>query len=165
MTSFGTYIRTILDLGREEARQDGSASVEAQHLLLAMAAGPDAAPRRVLAAAGLDHQAIREALDREFEHSLAVAGVQAATFDLPQASRAPSRREDLGASARLAIERGFSAGAGQKGASRKDLRPAHLLLGILRAEAGTVPRALTLAGIDRAGLAERARQSLAAPPA
>jgi hypothetical protein len=31
----------------------------------------------------------------------------------------------------------------------------------LQAEAGTVPRALALAGIDRVGLAEHARQALA----
>ena len=42
----------------------------------------------------------------------------------------------------------------------KDLRPAHLLLGILLAEVGTVPRALTLAGIDRAELIVRIRQAL-----
>jgi hypothetical protein len=46
------------------------------------------------------------------------------------------------------------------GGRKKDLQPAHLLLGILQAEAGTVPRALALAGVDRAGLAERARQAL-----
>jgi D-alanyl-D-alanine carboxypeptidase len=37
----------------------------------------------------------------------------------------------------------------------------NLLIGILEAEVGTVPRALALAGIDRADLAERARQALA----
>ena len=37
----------------------------------------------------------------------------------------------------------------------------NLLIGILQAEVGTVPRALSLAGTDRAGLAERARQALA----
>jgi len=36
-----------------------------------------------------------------------------------------------------------------------------VLLGILRADVGTVPRALALAGIDRAGLAERTRRALA----
>jgi ATP-dependent Clp protease ATP-binding subunit ClpA len=70
MTTFGKYI----EQAREEARDDGSAAVEAQHLLLAIAAGPDAATRQILAAGGLDHRALRDALDREFEHSLAAAG-------------------------------------------------------------------------------------------
>jgi D-alanyl-D-alanine carboxypeptidase len=38
----------------------------------------------------------------------------------------------------------------------------HLLLGILRAEIGTVPRALALAGIDRAHLVLRVEQALTA---
>jgi D-alanyl-D-alanine carboxypeptidase len=152
MTTFGKYI----EQAREEARDDGSAAVEAQHLLLAIAAGPDGATGQIMAAGRLDHQALRDALDREFEHSLAAAGISTAAFDLPQPSRAPTRPTRLGASARLAIERGFTS-AGRK----KDLQPAHLLIGILRAEAGTVPRALALAGIDRAELAEHARRALA----
>jgi hypothetical protein len=43
---------------------------------------------------------------------------------------------------------------------KKDLQSAHLLLGILEAGAGTVPRALALAGIDQADLAARVRQAL-----
>jgi ATP-dependent Clp protease ATP-binding subunit ClpA len=155
MSTFGDYVHAILEQGREEARQDGSAAVEAQHLLLAVAAGPQAVPRQVLTTAGLDHRVIRDALDREFERSMQAAGVSAATFDLPQSSRSPQRPRRLGASARLAIERGATSGR------KKDLQPAHLLLGILQADVGTVPRALALAGIDRADLANRARQSLA----
>jgi ATP-dependent Clp protease ATP-binding subunit ClpA len=157
MVTFGTYLQRIMGPAQEEARRDGSATVEAQHLLLAIASGPDAAPRRVLAAAGLDHQAVRDALDREFERSLAAAGVSAAAFDLPRASNS-LKKPGHGASVGLAIERGFTA-AGHK----KDLRPAHLLLGILQAEVGTVPRALALAGVDRTELAERTRQALATP--
>jgi ATP-dependent Clp protease ATP-binding subunit ClpA len=153
MTTFGSYVHAIMDRGRDEARDDGSAAVEAQHLLLAVAAGPDASSRQALAAAGLDREAIRAALDRELEHSLAAVGVSAAAFDLPRPSPRPDRPSRLGASARLAVDRGFS------GVGKKALRPAHLLLGILLAEAGTVPRALDLAGVDRAGLAERVRRA------
>jgi D-alanyl-D-alanine carboxypeptidase len=152
MTTFGKYI----EQAREEARDDGSAAVEAQHLLLAIAAGPDVGTRQILAEAGVSHRTLRVALDREFEHSLAAAGISAAAFDLPQPSNTPARPARLGASARLAIERGFASAA-----RKKDLQPAHLLIGILQAEAGTVPRALALAGIDRVGLAEHARQALA----
>jgi ATP-dependent Clp protease ATP-binding subunit ClpA len=152
MTTFGKYI----EQATEEARDDGSAVVEAQHLLLAIAAGSDAVTRQILTAGGLDHRTLRDALDQEFEHSLAAAGISAAAFDLPQPSKSPARPARLAASAKLAIERGFTSAA-----RKKDLQPAHLLVGILQAEAGTVPRALALAGIDRAGLAEHARQALA----
>ena len=36
----------------------------------------------------------------------------------------------------------------------------HLLLGVLAAQAGTVPRALALAGVDQADLAAQTRQAL-----
>jgi D-alanyl-D-alanine carboxypeptidase len=36
----------------------------------------------------------------------------------------------------------------------------HLLLGVLDAKVGTVPRALALAGVDRAELARRAARAL-----
>jgi ATP-dependent Clp protease ATP-binding subunit ClpA len=155
MITFGTYLHAIMGLAEDEARRDGSATIEAQHLLLAIASGPDGAPRRVLTAAGLDHQAVRDALDREFARSLAAAGVSAHAFDLPPASNS-LKQPGHGASIGLAIERAFAVAGHKKG-----LRPAHLLVGILQAEVGTVPRALALAGVDRAALAERARETVA----
>lgn len=155
MITFGTYLHRIMGLAQDEARRDGSATIEAQHLLLAIASGPDAAPRRVLAAAGFDHQAVRDALDREFARSLAAAGVSAHAFVLPPAGNS-LKQPGHGASVGLAIGRGFAI-AGHK----KDLQPAHLLLGILQAEVGTVPRALALAGVDRAALGQRVREALA----
>ncbi|GAA2810174.1 hypothetical protein GCM10020219_097610 [Nonomuraea dietziae] len=44
---------------------------------------------------------------------------------------------------------------------KKDLRPAHVLLGILQAEVGTVPRALALAGVDRTDLLTRVQNAIA----
>jgi ATP-dependent Clp protease ATP-binding subunit ClpA len=149
------YINAIIEQGAAEAREDGSAATEAHHLLLAIAAGEGTAAHRVLTAAGLGRQAIRDALDREFEHSLSAVGVTLASFDLPKHSPAPEPPK-LGASARLAIERGFAAATG-----KKDLRPAHLLLGVLDTEIGTLPRALALAGLDRVDLMARAREALA----
>jgi len=43
---------------------------------------------------------------------------------------------------------------------RGQIRPGHLLLGVLAAQAGTVPRALALAGADSGDLAARTRQAL-----
>ncbi|WP_433417818.1 Clp protease N-terminal domain-containing protein [Microtetraspora malaysiensis] len=154
MAAIDEYINTIVDQGAHEAHADGSATIEAQHLLLAIAAERESATSEILTSAGLDRQAIRDALDREFEHSLSVAGVSL-SFDLPQPSRAAKRPTQLGASAKLALERGFASVS-----RKKDLRPVHLLLGILQAEIGTVPRALTLAGIDQAGLTARLLRTL-----
>ncbi|MCA2229199.1 Clp protease N-terminal domain-containing protein [Nonomuraea aurantiaca] len=155
MSAIDHYINAIMEWGAAEAREDGSAATEAHHLLLAMAADEGTAAHRVLAAAGLGRQAIRDALDREFEHSLSAVGVSVASFDLPKPAPAPEPPK-FGASARLAIERGYAAATG-----KKDLRPAHLLLGVLDTEIGTVPRALALAGLDRVDLMARAREALA----
>ncbi|MEO3812546.1 Clp protease N-terminal domain-containing protein [Sphaerisporangium sp. B11E5] len=160
MAVIDEYINTIVERGGHDARHDGSETIEAHHLLLAIAAEGDAASREVLTSAGLDHRAVRDALDREFEHSLNAAGVSAGTFRLPPPSPAGTPPAKLGASARLALERGFSSVS-----RKKDLRPGHLLLGILRAEAGTVPRALALAGVDRDDLITRLRSTLPAADA
>lgn len=68
--------------------------------------------------------------------------------------RARARRPRLGASSKHAMER---MAAGHR---KKDLRSGHLLPGVLQAEVGTVPRALALAGVDRAELIEKVRSAL-----
>lgn len=156
MTQFDKYLTMILDRAGREAREDGSATVEAHHLLLAIAADQEPPTHDVLSSVGLDYRAVREALDREFEQSLIGVGVSRAAFDLPWPSSPPVRSQQLGASVKLALERGAASGV-RKG----DLRPPHLLLGILQAGVGTVPRALALAGVDRADLTARLRHALA----
>jgi len=150
------YLRRILERGRAEARRDGSPAVEAQHLLLAIAADPGTAARRVLAEAGLDRDAVRAAVDREFAASLRVAGVELTGFALPPATADPHRDVDLGTSAKLVLERAVRVAG--RGPGR--IRPAHLLLGVLDTGVGTVPRALALAGVDRAELVARTRAAL-----
>ena len=153
MAAIDVYIDAIIKCGARAARDDGSRAIEAHHLLLAVAAEGDVSSRAVLTSAGLDHRAVRDALDREFEHSLSAAGVSAAAFRLPPPAPAGPPPSRLGASARLALERGFACVS-----SKKDLRPGHVLIGILRAEAGTVSRALALAGVDRDELIGRVRR-------
>jgi D-alanyl-D-alanine carboxypeptidase len=146
MSKFDHYLNAVLERGAREAHDDGASAVDAHHILLAMAAGSDP----VLTAAGLDHAAVRAALDQEFARSLGAAGVTLTTA-LRRGSRPPQGSPGLGASARAAIERGFAA------VSRKrDVRRGHLLYGILSAQFGTVPRALDLAGVDRAELSRAA---------
>ncbi|MFI7469610.1 Clp protease N-terminal domain-containing protein [Nonomuraea sp. NPDC049646] len=155
MSTIDHYINDIVVRGAAEAREEGSAATEAHHLLLAIAAVEGTAAHRVLATAGLGRQAIKDALDREFEHSLDAVGLPLASHDLPRPFRDPKDHPKPGASARLALERGFAAAKG-----KKDLRPAHLLLGVLSADVGTVPRALALTGVDRAGLIDRVEETL-----
>jgi ATP-dependent Clp protease ATP-binding subunit ClpA len=155
VTSFGTYVHTTIEQAGHQAGRDGSATIEAHHLLLAVAAQQGTTAHQVLTSVGLDQQAIREALDREFGHGLRAAGVSAAAFDLPQPSSDHEPSARVGASAKLALERGVAAAA-----RKRELQPAQLLLGILEAHLGTVPRALALAGIDQADLTARVRQVL-----
>jgi len=158
VADFPKYLQGVLDRAGDEARLDGSAAVEAQHLLLAIAADPaSGAAVGALAAAGLDRAAIRAALDREFIHSLQAVGVSPATFDLPPATPDPHRRPQPGASFQLTLERTIKSAAGATP------QPAHLLLGILQADVGTVPRALALTGVDRAKLAAHVQRTLHQP--
>ncbi|MFG1605284.1 Clp protease N-terminal domain-containing protein [Actinoplanes sp. NPDC049265] len=146
--NFKTWFAGVMDRAVDEARHDRSATVEAQHLLLAVLPFPD------LPLPGLDHDAFRAALDREFEHSLSTVGVSATAFDVASASPDPDRKLHPGASVQLALDRAMRA------AGRSAPRPGHLLIGILSAEAGTVPRALDQAGVDRAALLAQVRESL-----
>jgi D-alanyl-D-alanine carboxypeptidase len=150
---FDKYLRTILEQAGHEAQQDGSTTIEAQHLLLAIAARTETSESRLLSSAGLDPGGLRQALDREYEHSLAAAGVSLQAFALPRPSSAPEAARHLGASVRYALERGLAG-------VRTNPQPAHLLLGILQAEVGTVPRALGLQDIDRTALVRRIEQTL-----
>lgn len=150
MSRFDHYLNRILVAAGAEARAEGSTVIEAHHLLLAIA--QDGSP--VLASAGLDHATVRGALDREFARSLAVAGVRV-DGGVPVATPLADGSPQLGATAKAALERGFAAAR-----RKRDCRPGHVLLGVLLAPIGTVPRALELVGADRDGLAEEVRRGI-----
>ncbi|HUN31713.1 MAG TPA: Clp protease N-terminal domain-containing protein [Trebonia sp.] len=152
---FVAQTRAIVRQAEQEAAQAGSPLIEAEHMLLAMSGEHGLEARDVLASAGLDRDGIRAALDREFRHSLAAAGVTLPPGGLPAASRDPGRRAHLATSAKLVLERALKSSAG-----RGQIRPGHLLLGVLAAQAGTVPRALALAEVDPGDLTARTRQAL-----
>ena len=156
-------VAAILHRAREEAKTAGSPTVEAEHVLLALAAHKGTEAQRILASVGLDHAAILGALHREFEESLAGAGVSLSAFNLPPASDRRDRIPRWGTSFKLALQRAPKGGpAGRSWNSRLDAT--RLLLGILRARIGTVPRALSLAGVDRPALVGRAEQALSGGP-
>jgi D-alanyl-D-alanine carboxypeptidase len=127
----------------------GSPTIEAEHLLLALADRES-----VLAAAGLDHDGVLAALDAERDRSLIAVGVRASDFDLPPAR---ATRPRFAASGKLALERALRAAVAR---SDKRLAAGHILLGVLAAEAGTVPRALAIAGVDRAELRAQVEAAL-----
>jgi D-alanyl-D-alanine carboxypeptidase len=150
---FDAFLKAVLDEAGREARQDRSSTVEAQHLLLALAASAEPTTHRILALVGLDHAAIRAALDGEFERSLRAAGVSLGASGIPRPSQSREGSPALGSSVRLALERGV-------GAARTAPQPLHLLLGIVQARVGTVPRVLDLAGADLEDLVTRIRESV-----
>ncbi|WUI00535.1 Clp protease N-terminal domain-containing protein [Spirillospora sp. NBC_00431] len=144
-----------MERATDEAQETGSATVEAEHVLLAIAAEPENTTRELLDSAGLDRQRIRDALDEEFKRSLGAAGVVVEGRELPGPRRSVKRPSRMGASVRLILERGVAAAD-----NKRNLRPAHLLLGVLRLNVGTVPRALALTGADLDELTARVRRSL-----
>ncbi|MGZ4430681.1 MAG: Clp protease N-terminal domain-containing protein [Gaiellales bacterium] len=150
-TTLAADSRKIVRDARELARELEAPAVEAEHLLLAVARAPGTATYDLLGRTGLDYERAREALDAEFEDTLASVGIVLNEFELTAASSTP-RTPRWGTSAKLALQR-----SAKLAVARHDRRitPAHILLGILRASAGTVPRALDRAGIDRANLSRQ----------
>ena len=158
MSAFTKYVRSTLEQAGREAQLDRSSRIEAQHVLLAISTQLETPAARLLLSLGLDHRALRDAFERERAHSLRVAGVSLEGFELPRPDVSEGAAgvaivTELGTSFRTALERGVSG-------VRRNPRPEHLLLGILGAEHGTVPRALALAGIDRGALRRSVQHAL-----
>jgi len=157
MTSpFAGPIRLLVSSAEAEARTERSDSIEAEHLLLALAAQQGTPAQRVLQGAGLDQQAIRSALSAEFERSLAGAGVSLPGGRVPSSSPDLTRKPRIGASAKWALHRAVVAAKARKASK---LEPLHVLIGVLSAEVGTVPRSLDVAGVGRDELLARAESA------
>jgi len=135
------------------ARDLGAPAVEAEHLLLA-AAGREADPAaRALRDAGLDYDGLAAALATEAERSLAAVGVTADARHFSPFVQTPR----FATSAKVALERSLRV-AQERGDRR--IQTGHVILGVLRAGAGTVPRALDCAGVDRAELTSRVEAAM-----
>lgn len=143
----------VLEHAIEEAAARRAAMVEAEHLLLALASDGSLAANRILIEAGLDRSTIETALGRERTESLAAIGIGPLEEKRFEATPRQSR-PGWGTSTKEAIQRGRAAG-GQDG--RRRPAETELLVGILTAGLGTVPRALDFAGVDRDQLLVRAR--------
>ncbi|HZX01671.1 Clp protease N-terminal domain-containing protein [Kribbella sp.] len=148
---------TLVRSARHEARRDGSRTVEAEHLLLAIALLEDNAATRMLTAAGLTEDVIRSALNREWEQSLAVAGIAVRIDSLPQATPDRDRQPQFGESGKLVLRRAME--APPKLGSR--IGPMRILVGLLDTERGRVARTLEAAGVNRVALRTQAAEALA----
>jgi ATP-dependent Clp protease ATP-binding subunit ClpA len=136
-----------------EAKRDGAKAIEAEHMLLALAASSDGDAAKVLHEAGLDHARLASALKEERRRTLAFVGMKAPDKEAAAVTE-PEGSLSLGTSAKAAMKRALIGARHER--HRVHLRSTDLLAGILEAELGTVPRALAIAGIDRDALASRA---------
>ena len=148
-TSRGTLMAAIV-----EAQRQGRSEVEAEHLLLALAADRRTPVATLLAEHGLDHEAILHALRVERERSLAAVGIaeppDAARLAAVRAIGRPRWGSSTQDAFRFANDGATRAGRqGRHGTTTEDV-----LFGILSLELGTVPRALAYAGVDRLALRE-----------
>ncbi len=148
---FASDARKLAAAARQTALDRGSPTVQAEHVLLAFTERPGTQLAELLATAGLDREGVDRAIEAETERSLAAVGISAHDFDLP-APRPTEAEPRWAASARLALERSLKI-AVDRGDHR--IESAHVLLGVLDATRGTVPRALELAGIDREALSRQ----------
>ncbi|WP_420110784.1 Clp protease N-terminal domain-containing protein [Pseudactinotalea sp.] len=143
----------VLERAIEEATARRAPVVEAEHLLLTLASDETLEARRVLTEVGLNHETISDALLHERQESLSAVGIEPVSEELFAATPRQSR-PGWGTSTKEAIQRG-KAVSGQDG--RRRPAETELLLGILTATLGTVPRVLAYAGVDRSALLDRAR--------
>ena len=101
---FGKDARRVAQRSRDVARERGSRTVEAEHLLLALTERRAGVACACLGDAGLDREGMLRALEEEAARSLAAAGVTREAFDLPPPRSGPSTPR-WGASAKLALQR------------------------------------------------------------
>ena len=142
-----------------EAKQDGAKFVEAEHMLLALAADRESDAARLLSEFGVDHDRLASALLEEHRRTLAFAGISAPAERPVQATEVENSLS-IGTSAKAAVRRALT---GSHHDRRARLRSTNLLAGILEAELGRVPRALAIAGIDRPAIIARARGRVTEP--
>lgn len=127
-------------------------------MLLALAADRDSSTAKAMMESGLDHDRLEKALQDEHRRTLAFAGMSAPSKELVEATEVESALT-FGTSAKNALRRGLIATRNARRGRRARIRETELLIGILQAELGTVPRVLAIAGIDRTALISRITES------
>ncbi|TPW99841.1 hypothetical protein FJ656_32925, partial [Schumannella luteola] len=143
------HLQPMMGVAMMEASNRGSATVEAEHVLLGFLFDKTSSATTVLAEHGLDYDSFSDALAAERERTLAAVGVVAPSPErLASTPRARGRGPRFGASSREVWDRTMRR-VKARGGGRPTLTHADFIIGILSAELGTVPRALLQAGIDR----------------
>lgn len=128
--------RETVKAARAIAVADHAPTVEAEHLLLALAT-KDRGIAEVMQQLGLSEPRVRDALDIEFTDALAAVGVIITAP--PTRSRRGDSSPAFGQSAKLALERTLKSALNR---NDKQLDDRHILLALAGAEAGVVPRVL-----------------------
>jgi ATP-dependent Clp protease ATP-binding subunit ClpA len=135
---FSRSARAAVKRARDVAATDGSDTVEAKHLLLALTQHAEGPTTRALDTLGMTEPAVRAALDDELAHALQAVGV-AVGVPPRRPSRSDRSTPKWGQSAKLVLVRALQV-AVDRGDKRIEDR--HLLLALSHAEAGVIPRVL-----------------------
>ena len=140
-------VRLVIRRGWQRARERGLPTVASEHLLIALAESDRSRAGRVLADAGLTSERLDELLEAERARALRSAGVE--PLALPRDTAITVEPVRYATSAKNALRQAVEHARAR---SKKGIDAPALLRGILEQEAGTAPRMVALAGIDRAGL-------------
>ena len=157
-SGFPQTARALFTKASEEAARRGSSTIEAEHLLLALTADPHSAASATLAPVGLDHERFEAALAEERTRSLAFAGVGPIDPERLVATPHPKARPSWGASVREAM--GVMHRITPHGRQTRRGVEVNILIALLSADLGTVPRALAIAGVDRPALLAQLKPQL-----
>lgn len=136
-------VMALLSAAEKEARLLGAPACEAEHILLALVDGPNVAASTVLSSLGLSRERIAEGLERELANALARVHVHLVELPHPLPRR-DSGRMRWGESAQRAAERSIREAPEDPG-----LR---MLLAVVHAESGVIPRLLAELGVSVANI-------------
>jgi ATP-dependent Clp protease ATP-binding subunit ClpA len=136
---FSPSARAAVKRAGRLAAADGAATVEAEHLLLALTQQTNEPTARALDALGMTETAVRAMLDEEFTSALQTVGVATTVPPRRRPSRPGRSTPKWGQSAKLTLVRTLRVSL-DRGHKRIDDR--HILLALSQAEAGVIPRVL-----------------------
>lgn len=140
---FAGESRRAVVRAQDVARRLGAERIEPEHLLLALAGHSDPAARAI-AEAGLDADAIEQAIELELVASLEAVGVPASVVEsTPALARSDSPRFSI--AAKQALERAMRATVAR---GRRRLGSEHLLLGLLHPSVVGVRRILARLDVE-----------------
>ena len=149
--------RAVAARAQDEARRLGTSVVGSEHLLLALAASPESPAGRALAALQIDEEAVRRAIDEEFRSALERVGIAISGVAVSPAPVPSEKRLRWGASAKSVLEQALKEARGRK---ERHIGSEHILLALLRAGAGAVPRLLDTLGVSRTEIEESLADTL-----